>query len=97
MSDRKIDLMHQYFGKADGFCKECSNLVKHTKNRSYYKCRAYGETASDASDWRTGYRACGLYNKPYIGRRIIELARRNRSTTDQIEGQLSLFDDGGKL
>ena len=95
---RKIDKMHYLFGKSDGKCKNCehySTFKYHDK--SYRKCEEYGITQSEASDWKAGYEACGLFpNKenPY-GRYIMELRIggkcRKKKQEEQIDGQMTLF------
>lgn len=94
---RKIDLMHELFGKADGKCKDCEHYrtFKH-HDKSYRKCEVYGITQSEASDWKAGYDACGLFpNKENLYERdIIELRIcNNRDSEEQIEGQINMFDN----
>ncbi len=92
MALRKIDLMHRQFGKCDGHtCGECSNLTEHC----YYKCRVYGVTSSEASDWAKRWLACGLFNKPWGNKPIIRLVRTTRKDKEemqntQVEGQISM-------
>ena len=96
---RKIDKMHYLFGKSDGKCKNCEHYKHWGKNQvcasALRKCEVYGTTPSEASDWKAGYEACGLFpNKenPY-GRDIIELRiGAEKKTEEQIDGQLNLFD-----
>lgn len=58
---RKIELMHQQFGRCDGHtCGECSNLTTHCYGRTYQKCLVYGESSSEASDWTKRWPACGM-------------------------------------
>lgn len=88
---RKIDKMHSMFGiKQGSICKDC----KHLKGglNEYRKCRIYGVSASEATDWCLKYTACGLYNKDYKG--DVPIVRLNSSdkTEEQIPGQMSLFD-----
>ena len=99
MTIRKIDLMHRQFGKCDGHtCKECSNLVWHHYDKKYYKCSVYGESYSEATDWRVSYPACGMFNKEWNGGRIVELVRscREFSRKGEIEplyGQISFEEE----
>ena len=91
---KKIDLMHKLFGEVpDRKCKDCQHLVPHTANRKYYKCEFYGETSSEASDWRLKYTACGLIDKNEVDMNpVISIWRLyNRPENQQIEGQVSLF------
>lgn len=95
---RKIDTMHEMFGKTHGHkCKECSNLKEHPYRKSIYKCRVYGMTSSEASDWRLKYDACGMFNKEWDGNPIIKLYRgrpnRGQAAEPLIDGQIS-FEKG---
>ena len=95
MTIRKIDFMHKLFGELpDRKCKDCPYLVSHTANRKYYKCEVYGNTSSDASDWRLKYTACGLIDKPEVSiNPVINLLRMyNKKPEEQTEAQVSLFD-----
>lgn len=93
MSLKKIDLMHSIFGELpDKKCKDCSNLVSYHASRKWYKCVCYGETSSVASDWKISNVACGLFNREYVGNRIIKLVKRDSSTEMQMEGQVNIFD-----
>ena len=94
MALRKIDLMHRHFGKTDGHCcRECSNLTEG--NWGHKKCRVYGNTSSEASDWAKRWQACGMFNKPYTGGPIIQLVKRSSNKPPQapeepLEGQMTL-------
>lgn len=87
---KKIDLMHYMYGKEDGICKSCSHLVEnYNRSNKYYKCEVYGETHSDATDWRLKYPACGLFNKETDHRNVYKLAKKEKQ--EIAEGQVSLF------
>lgn len=95
MALRKIDLMHKLFGELYGRrCKDCQHLISHTANRKYYKCECYGDTASEASDWRLKWMACGLIDIPiYSGSPIVKQVRLlnwKPKENVQVEGQLVL-------
>lgn len=65
MAKRKIDAMHMEYGKIESHkCSECCNLSSYTQSRTWYKCEAYGNSASEATDWAKRNIACGLFNKP---------------------------------
>lgn len=91
---RKIALMYQMFGKAEGLhiCKECGNFVTgRYHNKVYRKCKVYGLTHSEASDWANKYEACGMFNKEYKGRSVIDFVNRNKQReADSMEGQLTI-------
>lgn len=90
---KKIDLMHEMFGKADGKCADCTNLISHlgTGRRRWFKCMIYGDTNSSASDWRQSYDACGMKDKlPANGMKaVIQLKHKKPETV--CEGQISMF------
>ncbi len=90
MAIRKIDLMHRQFGVFDGHaCRECSNLVKgRYRDRILTKCQVYGLTHSEASDWAGRWLACGMFNREYTGRPVIELVQRGRREPKPPEGPL---------
>ena len=74
-------------------CKECTNFVQGKyHNRTLRKCKVYGLTHSEASDWAQKYEACGMFNKDYSGGRIIECVKRGGFRVRQetpIDGQLT--------
>lgn len=88
--------MYELFGRADGKCKDCEHYRTFKyRDKSYRKCEVYGITQSEASDWKAGYDACGLFpNKENTySRDIIELRIcNNRDSEEQIEGQINMFD-----
>lgn len=96
MALRKIELMYNQFGKTEGHaCRECSNLEKmFVGNRSVTKCKVYGCAQSEASDWAGRYLACGLFNKPWNGKPVMQLVTKARAErtddNEPLEGQMSL-------
>ena len=94
MAIRKIDLMQKIFGLSpteDDTCIKCKNFI-HNKG-GYSKCKHYGYTHSEASDWKQKQRGCGLFNQDYTGRKVIELVKPDRRIGQpEIEGQMTLFD-----
>ena len=98
---RKIELMHQTFGIIDEKqCKDCQYFERHRYNKTYFKCRIYGVSSSEATDWAMKYKACGAINMPkeeakkYDGHGIIKLVRPKKIDMP-IEGQLELQWAGG--
>ena len=96
-----ISTMHRLFGKTEGQrCKDCDHLIRYKANRTYYKCQWYGESSSEATDWRLKYDACGLFNKPNGDIHMdvpvykAERTRTHRSVLDNYEcdGQMSIED-----
>lgn len=96
MAIRKIALMHKLFGKRYGHaCRECSNLVKgRYHDRILTKCKVYGLTHSEASDWAGKWQACGMFNQPWGKQPVIKEVRPERKQKEAdntpLEGQMSL-------
>lgn len=95
----KIKAMHDEFGKIEGCkCKECSNLYRYNyRSISLKKCTCYGLTHSSDTDWNLSFVACGLFNKDYNGKKVIEMLkhqrRKQKEVIDEpIEGQINIFD-----
>ena len=93
MAIRKIDLMHKLFGFGDGKCADCNHFRECRLSRTYFKCAVYGETSSEASDWRKSYIACGMKNREYKGNPVIGSVIRDArgNVEEQIAGQMTLF------
>ncbi len=97
MSARKIEAMHREYGKDYGYkcgdCPWCYRVQGHTKG--YYKCAAYGNSNSEATDWAKSWPACGLRSKSIQG--ITPMIKRlqcaKRPDNEPIEGQISIFDE----
>lgn len=96
MAIRKIELMHRQFGKRDGHtCDMCAHLLRERyHDKIYRKCEVYGMTNSEASDWAKRWTACGMFNRAYTGRPIIELVRPQKAADialdEPLEGQLKM-------
>ena len=97
MAVRKIELMHQMFGRSSsGLCKECSHFgrIRVGDRKLVRKCEVYGVTASEASDWCASYPACGLFNTDYVGRNVIDFVRPEKKKeidSEPIDGQITLL------
>ena len=96
MALRKIALMHRLFGVCDGHaCRECSNLVKvRYHDRILTKCKVYGLTHREASDWAGRWQACGMFNKTWdkhpVMREVVTERKRKDADNTPLEGQISL-------
>lgn len=92
MAKRKIDLMHQMFGKTEQLCKDCDHFLRERyRDKTYRKCEVYGVTSSEASDWNVSYQACGLFDKPYGGRNVIDFVtseKKKEIDNEPLEGQI---------
>ena len=65
MIAKKIDAMHATYGIADGICGDCPHFLRHRyHDKILLKCRAYGLTHSEATDWRKRWQCCGLRDLP---------------------------------
>lgn len=94
MNDRKITAMHNEYGKDHGYkCEDCpwlSRVQGHTK--AYYKCAAYGNSNSEATDWAKSWPACGLRSKDING--LTPLIKRlcaKRDDNKPVKGQIDMF------
>lgn len=89
---RKIDLMHQIYGFGSGFCGLCPHFSEKVWSRAYHKCKVYGDSNSEATDWRKSWIACGLIDKPFPegDRRVVEMVSARRKEEEQIPGQISM-------
>ena len=94
---RKIDAMHQHYGYGVGKCEDCPYFAEKKFDRTKHKCRVYGESDTEETDWRRGYMACGLIDKPFPEGdvRIVRLVEREKRGDDQIKGQIAM--DFGSL
>lgn len=89
MATRKIALMHEKFGTTPGKqCGDCKNLIEKRMNRKYFKCLAYGNSGGSSTDWAKKYPACGLFNKDYNGRKVVECVRPEKKQEEPIPGQI---------
>ena len=96
MALRKIALMHRLFGVCEGHaCRECSNLVKgRYHDRILTKCKVYGMTHSEASDWAGRWQACGAFNQAInrgpIIRDVVPDRRKNETDSSPLDGQMMM-------
>ena len=97
MPDRKIAAMHKEYGKSYGSkCGDCPHLTRYGTRPGvmHYKCRAYGMSASEATDWVRGWEACFLCNVPLPADHVPLFERLQRARFDDskpIKGQLDMF------
>lgn len=97
MAVRKLELMHRQFGRCEAHvCRECIHLISERyHSKTYNKCKVYGLTHSEASDWAKRWTSCGMFNNVYAGRPIINLVRPEKKKADialdePLEGQMEL-------
>ena len=96
MVNRKIVAMHREYGKDCAHkCADCPNLcIYATSSHTRYKCTAYGDSCSSATDWAKRWTACGLYAKP-IAADHIPLMRRLKPAKRQekpLDGQMGFLE-----
>ena len=95
---RKIQAMHHFYGcdPKGRVCIQCDHLIRgEYHDKRYYKCKVYGCTHSESTDWRISYLACALIDKafPDEDKRVIEMLKRTPiQKEEQIEGQISIND-----
>lgn len=97
VNGRKWERMQKKFGLSRaGTCRDCAHFVHYKScGKTYSKCKIYGISASEATDWKGSAKACGLYpGKPYNGGAIVREIERSRKKQENIEGQQSLFGEG---
>lgn len=92
-NSRKIDTMHMAYGKSESNqCRDCCNLIGFDyRGHRYYKCKLYGISHSEATDWRLKYSACGAYNIPANKLDVwdtLKRAVRERNPEPPLEGQI---------
>ena len=92
MTVRKIDAMHKYYGFGSGRCENCPHFKKKVFDRTYHKCLVYGDSNSEATDWRSGYNACGLIDKPFPSdeTRIVTRIIASKIDNDPLPGQIAM-------
>ena len=77
-------------------CKECCNLITNFYDKKYFKCRIYGNSCSEATDWRLKYEACGMFNKGWSGGDIVRLVSRTSWRNEEqkpLDGQFDLLEE----
>lgn len=97
MANRKIEAMYREYWKDHAHrCADCQNLCIHaTTSHTLYKCMAYGDSCSSATDWSKRWTACGLYGKT-LAIDCVPLIKRLTSTKQQekpIDGQISMWEE----
>ena len=92
---KKIELMHLMYGEKEDQCKDCRHFVRYRyHDRIYCKCKYYGMSHSEATDWAGRNKACGLFNEPFKEELLIEIMQAKKAkdipVEDDIPGQLTL-------
>lgn len=95
---RKIEAMHEEYGTYPGLCKYCPHFRRYMtpSRRNVLKCRAYGVTRSEATDWCANWPACGLFDKrfPRLSEYVPMIERlkhaKRKKPEGPVEGQISM-------
>lgn len=98
MEKRKpIELMLSRYGEGpqSHTCKECCNFISYCAGaRTIFKCKAYGITCSNRSDWAKRWISCGLFGRQVSGQAVSDVVKRafyrHGTAQDQIEGQTEM-------
>ncbi|MEG2571185.1 MAG: hypothetical protein RSA70_07100, partial [Clostridia bacterium] len=65
---KKLDAMHDEYGWSTKPCGDCCNLERRQcGNTAVFKCAAYGNTGSNATDWKANQLGCGLHGTRFAG------------------------------
>ena len=92
---KKINAMRVRYGSAEGVCGTCPHFLRYLyHDKRLLKCKAYGLTHSEATDWRVSYPACGLKDKelPEDFTPVFDLVKGKRAYVplDQLDGQVGM-------
>ncbi|MGA2263195.1 MAG: hypothetical protein ABSH28_17400 [Acidobacteriota bacterium] len=61
---KRIDQMHKLHGVREGsVCGDCRYLVGKHYDKTYFKCRFFGNSNGPGTDWRRKWEACGKFNE----------------------------------
>lgn len=99
LNGRKIEAMYRKYGPGpDGkTCADCDNCVRYSPtDRHYWKCRLYGISGGESTDWRLKWPACGMFDMEADGPPVIEwLKHQSRAalTRTECEGQMTMFEE----
>lgn len=93
---KQPERMHKQFGRDHIHkCGTCCNFVRgRYHDRILQKCKRYGLTHSEASDWAQSWQACGMYDRPLPDgeRPLMEYVGRRREPEGEVPGQVGLKD-----
>ena len=88
---KKIEAMYDRFGvDHEHKCGECPNFKGGIN--TYFKCRIYGESNAQSTDWAKSWVACGMFGKEWDGDVPVIRTLSAEHEEEQIAGQLNLFD-----
>ena len=94
---KKHEAMYAVYGKStEHICRDCPNfIIMQAGARRVSKCKAYGITASTASDWNGRKFACGLYGIAFenTGHSCLRDTLPNVTMQDRCEGQIKMEEE----
>ena len=91
-SSDKIARMYSLFGVASGeVCRDCMHFERYARSqsRTIAKCKVYGVSSSEATDWNGRNEACGCFNKATEYRQLYKTWIAPKAEV-VLEGQMSL-------
>lgn len=96
MTGRKITAMHNHYGVVnEKNCGQCPWLYRSCGyGKSWYKCAAYGNSNSEATDWRKKWTACGLIDGDINGLApMLEILKHEsrKEPEKPLKGQIDMF------
>ncbi|MCD8286180.1 MAG: hypothetical protein LUD50_03010 [Clostridia bacterium] len=91
---RAAEMQRLSGGTTDGHtCSECCNFLTITPtDRTVFKCKLYGVTRSQASDWAKSWRACAWFNQERPERNLMMVHAHEKKPVPQCEGQIVFTD-----
>ena len=98
MMQRKNIAMYRIYGRAfeSCTCADCPHLVRYgtIPGVLHYKCKAYGTSSSEATDWRRHWQACLLIFKELPSDHVPLFERLTKNSDNEpIKGQISMFEE----
>ena len=95
----RAEVMYSLHGESpETHVHHAATCTGENTQKRYYKCEAYGDGCSTATDWAKSYPACGLWGKPF-NRNTMPLGVKHarkfvlKDATSEIEGQLQFGDN----
>lgn len=92
LNGRKIEAMYRKFGAGPPgkTCVECDNCGK--LDGRFWKCKQYGISCSESTDWRIRWPACGCFNRDSGEIPVIEQLKHMPRQTErqEIAGQMAM-------
>ena len=92
---KKDEAMREVYGIEAGVCGDCPHFVNFfAGNKKLFKCKGYGVTSSEATDWKKSAIACGLFTSSIDGLvPLIEQMKHKKKfdANKPVEGQIDMF------